>query len=286
MKITASHVIRLAPVMVLAGFASGLAIQWLSPQAVTTWLGDDVLGIVIAATLGIAINVPLLFEIPLVAVLLLAGMGTSPAAALLFTAAAGGPITFWGLAKVMPRKAIATFGASTWTLGVAGGAVVLVFVSLGNGPDFGLRADYSTATQPKTARLYEPSSTDSGLNGEGGRVSAMRFTDVTLQAGITHRHTVPEPLEGKLEPKDMVGGAVAEDFDGDGWVDLFVLRGGAAPSLLYMKPGRWDVQRGGGRKRRRPSDKAGSCRGGSRLRQRRRHRHSGRRTERASLPPD
>ena len=236
-KITASHVIRLAPVMVLAGFASGLAIQWLSPQAVTTWLGDDVLGIVIAATLGIAINVPLLFEIPLVAVLLLAGMGTSPAAALLFTAAAGGPITFWGLSKVMPRKAVATFGASTWTLGVAGGAVVLVFVSLGNGPDFGLRADYSTATQPEVARLYEPSSTHSGLNGEGGRVSVMRFTDVTLQAGITHRHTVPEPLEGKLEPKDMVGGAVAEDFDGDGWVDLFVLRGGAAPSLLYMNQG-------------------------------------------------
>ena len=24
---------------------------------------------------------------------------------------------------------------------------------------------------------------------------------------------------------NMTGGAVAEDFDGDGWVDLFVLRG-------------------------------------------------------------
>ena len=236
-KITASHVIRLAPVMILAGFASGLAIQWLSPQAVTTWLGDDVLGIVIAATLGIAINVPLLFEIPLVAVLLLAGMGTAPASALLFTAAAGGPITFWGLSKVMPRKAIATFGASTWVLGVAGGVIVLVFVSLGNGPDFGLRADYSTATHPGATA---PSPLVA-LEGEGdrwpNRLSAMRFTDVTRQAGITHRHTVPEPLDAKLEPKDMVGGAVAEDFDGDGWVDLFVLRGGEAPSLLYMNQG-------------------------------------------------
>ncbi len=74
-KITAGHVIRLAPVMVLAGFASGFAIQWLSPETVTTWLGDDVLGVVIAATIGIAINVPLLFEIPLVAVLLMAGYG-------------------------------------------------------------------------------------------------------------------------------------------------------------------------------------------------------------------
>ena len=242
-RITASHVIRLAPVMVLAGFASGLVIQWVSAQAVTTWLGDDVLGILIAATLGIAINVPLLFEIPLVAVLLLAGMGTAPAVALLFTAAAGGPITFWGLAKVMPRKAIATFGASTWGLGAAGGLVVLVFVSLGAGPDFGLRADYSTASHPdgsETARRVS------------GWVSAMRFTDVTREAGITHEHTAPFLAFSKLDPaedrspgdrrttlraqdyEEMVGGAVAEDFDGDGWVDLFVLRGGEAPSLLYI----------------------------------------------------
>ena len=169
-RITASHVIRLAPVMVLAGFASGLVIQWVSPQTVTTWLGDDVLGILIAATLGIAINVPLLFEIPLVAVLLLAGMGTAPAAALLFTAAAGGPITFWGLAKVMPRKAIATFGASTWGLGAAGGLGVLVFVSLGAGPDFGLRADYSTATQP--AATFNAEGSD-----RSARVNAMGVTD-------------------------------------------------------------------------------------------------------------
>ncbi|MXX53652.1 MAG: VCBS repeat-containing protein [Dehalococcoidia bacterium] len=62
----------------------------------------------------------------------------------------------------------------------------------------------------------------------------MRFTDVTLDSGITHTHTAPEPLLGKTEPADMVGGAVAEDFDGDGWLDLFVLRGGEAPSVLYM----------------------------------------------------
>jgi len=36
---------------------------------------------------------------------------------------------------------------------------------------------------------------------------------------------------------NMTGGAVAEDFDGDGWVDLFVLRGGIDPNLLYMNQG-------------------------------------------------
>ena len=65
----------------------------------------------------------------------------------------------------------------------------------------------------------------------------MVFTDVTRIAGITYLHTVPDPLFGKTEPADMIAGAVAEDFDGDGWVDLFVLRGGKAPSLLYMNQG-------------------------------------------------
>ena len=237
-RITAGHVIRLAPVMVLAGFASGLAIQWLSPQAVTSWLGDDVLGIVIAATIGIAINVPLLFEIPLVAVLLMSGMGTAPAAALLFTAAAGGPITFWGLAKVMPKRAVAALGASTWTLGIAGGAAALALVALGNGPDFGLRANYGATTpQLETAARDAPYSRALGMDVEISRASAMRFTDVTLEAGISHTHTAPEALLDKIEPKDMIGGAAAEDFDGDGWVDLFVLRGGEAPSLLYMNQG-------------------------------------------------
>ena len=230
-RITAGHVIRLAPVMILAGFASGLAIQWLSPQTVTAWLGDDILGVVIATTIGIAINVPLLFEIPLVAVLLMSGMGTAPAAALLFTAAAAGPITFWGLSKVMPRRAIVTFGASTWALGIVGGVAALVFVSLGNGPDFGLRADYSSSTR------HAPLVADSVFETGGDWVSSMRFTDVTLEAGIIHTHAAPEPLLGKTEPKDMVGGAVAEDFDGDGWLDLFVLRGGEAPSVLYMNRG-------------------------------------------------
>ena len=233
-KITAGHVLRLAPVMVLAGFASGLAIQWISPATVNAWLGDDVLGILIAATLGIAINVPLLFEIPLVAVLLLSGMGTAPAAALLFTAAAGGPITFWGLAKVMPGKVVAAFGASTWGLGTAGGLAVLAFVSLGAGPDFGLRAKYAAANEPEPTTAA--SSLQDALPAPGVGTTNMRFTDVTNQAGIATAHVVSDLVAGMPEPADMYGGAVAEDFDGDGWVDLFVL-GGEAPSHLYMNQG-------------------------------------------------
>jgi len=116
---------RLTPIMILAGFASGLALQWLTPVTVSQYLGNHLLGIVIAATIGILINVPLMFEIPLVAGLMLVGMGTAPAATLLFTAAAAGPITFWGLAKLIPARGIGAFVTTTWGLGVAGGLVVL-----------------------------------------------------------------------------------------------------------------------------------------------------------------
>ena len=242
--LTAGHVIRLAPVMILAGFASGLAIQWLSPDAVSDWLGDDLAGVAIAAAVGVAINVPLLFEIPLVAALLMAGMGTAPAAALLFTAASAGPITFWSLAKVMPKCAVAAFGVGVWLLGLAGGGAALWLISLGVAPDLALRSDYAADPRAQAAMMDAPYSPALSLGGGARAMSpetspavaagAMRFTNVTRSAGILHVHAPPPPIMDKTEPQYMVGGAAAEDFDGDGWVDLFVPRGGEAPSALYM----------------------------------------------------
>ena len=89
-KASLGYLVRMGPIMVVAGFISGLVIHGLSPSTIATYLGNDFQGVAIAATFGILINVPLLFEIPLVALLLLLGMGTAPAATLLFTAAAGG----------------------------------------------------------------------------------------------------------------------------------------------------------------------------------------------------
>ena len=101
--ISARYAIRLGPLMVAAAFATGLVLQWVNPGIVPSMLGDNVQGVAVAATIGILINVPLMFEIPLVAALLLAGMGSGPAAALLFTAAAAGPFTFWGLRRPCPN---------------------------------------------------------------------------------------------------------------------------------------------------------------------------------------
>ena len=147
-KSSIGYVVRLGPVMVIAGFASGLVIQWLSPTTIAQYLGNDLVGVTIAATIGVLINVPLLFEIPLVALLLLLGMGTAPAATLLFTAAAGGPITFWGLAKLMPRQAIAAFAGATWGLGTFGGLAVLgigIFIWPDGGADLRIQQAHARA---------------------------------------------------------------------------------------------------------------------------------------------
>ena len=184
---TMRFVVRLGPIMILAGFASGLVMQWTSPDVVEKYLGNNVMGVAIAATFGLLINVPLLFEIPLVALLLLLGMGTAPAATLLFAAAAGGPITFWGLAKSMPKRAVVTFAAATWTVGIIGGVAILGYSLALPSNGSGLRIEAvshgESLTAPRITRTESP----------------MRFTDITIQSGIDYNHV---PLSEKFDNVD------------------------------------------------------------------------------------
>ena len=218
------YLVRLGPIMVVAGFASGLAIQWISPDVVTTWLGDDLVGIGIAATLGVMINVPLLFEIPLVAALLLAGMGTAPAATLLFVAAAGGPITFWGLAKVMPTRAIVSFGTAIWVVGLIGGISVLAITTLTEDRDFGLRAAYASpkeADESGTAQVLLAPPPRSGTAAD-----VAPFTDISQRS-----------LDGEHMVWNARPGAAVFDFDRDGDMDFFVSNGFGHSNWLYRNEG-------------------------------------------------
>ena len=195
------YAVRLAPVMVLAGFASSLAIQWVSPDTVAQYLGNDLRGVAIAATLGVLINVPLLFEIPLVAALLLVGMGEAPAATLLFAAAAGGPVTFWGLLRSMPKRAVAALAAATWGLGVIAGLGILLISPLA-GQDAGLKAgvvglrgvvaaadnpaalspqDAADASGPLRIDRVEPAAADTG----GGVLITVHGAGFIDGAGVT-----------------------------------------------------------------------------------------------------
>ena len=136
-------------------------------------------------------------------------MGTAPAATLLFAAAAGGPVTFWGLAKAMPRRAVAVFAGATWVLGAIGGVAILV-VGAFIWEDAGLR------TEPGVARVVdEPAS----------------FADATETAGVAFAHVA---YESELFP--LGGGAVVIDFDGDGLHDVYAVNS-VGPNALYRNNG-------------------------------------------------
>ena len=155
-KASCLYLIKLGPIMTIAGFGSGLVIQWISPQVIGTYFGNHILGIAIASTLGILINVPLMFEIPLVALLLLLGMEVAPAAALLFTAAAGGPITFWGLSRILGRRALVSFVSITWIFGFIAGVIVLLIALNVPSLDWGFRPTTTAAEYRAAERTYGP----------------------------------------------------------------------------------------------------------------------------------
>ena len=155
-KASCIYLIKLGPIMAIAGFGSGLVIQWISPEIIDTYFGNHVTAVAIASTLGILINVPLMFEIPLVALLLLLGMEVAPAAALLFTAAAGGPVTFWGLSRILGRRALVSFVSITWIFGFIGGLLVLLIALNVPSLDWGFRPTTTAAEYRAAERTYGP----------------------------------------------------------------------------------------------------------------------------------
>src|SRR5262249_46092431 len=62
------------------------------------------------------------------------------------------------------------------------------------------------------------------------------FTDVTVAAGLDYLQDDPSDPRGPTMPIHMSGGAAAGDYDGDGWVDLYVTRLNA-PGILFRNRG-------------------------------------------------
>jgi enediyne biosynthesis protein E4 len=78
----------------------------------------------------------------------------------------------------------------------------------------------------------------------GDQPVAVRFTDITAQAGITFRH-VASP-EKKYLVESMSGGVTVFDYDNDGWLDIYFVNslsvdlmksGGKTRSALYHNNG-------------------------------------------------
>lgn len=68
----------------------------------------------------------------------------------------------------------------------------------------------------------------------------IKFVPVQDSAGILHTHVRPPGGvldDGWHQAKWITGGAVAEDFNGDGWMDIYALQGGPSENLLYINQG-------------------------------------------------
>ncbi len=73
-------------------------------------------------------------------------------------------------------------------------------------------------------------------------VASVTFADATPGSGIAFERGYTESSGGSSLPQDadvreFGGGVAAGDYDNDGWVDLFVLRGDLGPNLLYRNLG-------------------------------------------------
>jgi hypothetical protein len=63
----------------------------------------------------------------------------------------------------------------------------------------------------------------------------VQFRNITASTGISFVHGIVNPTHSKAEL--FGGGVAAGDYDGDGDVDLYVVRGNIGPNLLYRNDG-------------------------------------------------
>lgn len=116
--------LRLVPAMFLAGFVVGLVLLFAQPQQLSRFGTTGILIVVLAALVGTLLQLPTLFEIPLVLGVMALGLGTGPATALLLTAPSSGLVTFVLMRRDLGSKIPAMLLGGTFLLGTLSGLIV------------------------------------------------------------------------------------------------------------------------------------------------------------------
>jgi len=69
--------------------------------------------------------------------------------------------------------------------------------------------------------------------------SVIRFENITAKAGVNFI-TRNSPTPNKNQIETMVAGVALLDYDGDGWLDIYLVNGAAIPSLQKESPAYWN----------------------------------------------
>ncbi len=222
--VMAIFLLYLVPAMLSAALLGGLLVQVFSSGTIDSLIGNTAVAVAIAATIGLLIRGPLLFEVPLVAMLLVMGLGVAPAATLLFAASVGGVQTFRRLGDRIGTRSVATVAGAAWIVAAVGGLAVL-------GAD-ALQAEEASAGDGRVAAevLVDNTEKDPTLIDENPgdfMLGPLAFFDVTESAGVGFNHVDPDVT---LFP--IGAGVVVFDYNNDGFHDIYVPQT-AGPSALF-----------------------------------------------------
>lgn len=90
------------------------------------------------------------------------------------------------------------------------------------------------------AAAWTSSSAVSNVSGQTS-VSAgtIQFEDIAAKAGL-HFTTLNSPTANKNQIETMVAGVALLDYDGDGWLDIYLVNGASIPSLQKESPAYWN----------------------------------------------
>lgn len=116
--------LRIVPAMFVAGFIVGAVLLFAQPQALPRFGAEGIAIVVLAALVGTLLQLPTLFEIPLVLGVIALGLGVGPATALLLTAPSSGIVTFMLLRRDLGWKVPALLLGGTFVLGSLAGLIV------------------------------------------------------------------------------------------------------------------------------------------------------------------
>ena len=229
----------MAAVAVLAGLGFGTSV----PDAVSTYLGDDALGVGLAATVGLLVSAPLFIEIPLVALLLALGMSPAAGATLLFVIAIGGPVAFREIAKAASRRAVASVAVGTWAVGAAAGLGVLAMGAL---------TETTNVLEGATAAAAPPDSAVEGTNprpalgptesGPGRMLAGVLEDEPGMDASeideiVPFVDIAATALGDKASLDNPLPGVAIFDYDRDGKLDLYFTQTGGRPNYLFHNEG-------------------------------------------------